>query len=334
MAAASFAHETTIWTDGRRAPLAGAIATAMGEAVSVLGVGGPREAAVDELGRELDRPRVDDLRKLLVDRPARYLLLTTLAGVTRQDLVLAGKQQTTVLLLEPVAASLAELTGLGLSVRGEGAGKANLPWMVTLPSFLEGPGFSRAADPTESLGARRLISFHSFGQATEGSLLARLVDGWRTVLHFGQLPESVDASLADGGTVPDDPRQASGRLATHARMPDGSAAVLAVSDQAGQRLRRLEAIGEAAQLTVADTDYALWQTTGELIDDHREANGEPRYIELIVTQWQRLMQRTRWPRDPIAERDQARALACCEACLLSARTGQPENPRKLIEMHR
>jgi hypothetical protein len=116
-------------------------------------------------------------------------------------------------------------------------------------------------------------------------------------------------------------------------MPDASAAVLAVTDRAGQRSRRLEAIGDEAQLTVTDAGYSLWQVTGDEIDSHPPADPEPSYIQLIVDQWQRLIERPATAHPP-ASRDHARALACVEACLLSARTGQPENPRKLLEMHR
>lgn len=336
MAASTQPQETTLWIDGDRAAVAGAVVETMGPALSVLAVGGPRESAVDRLAHELERPRIDDLRKLLVDYPATYLLIATRSTISAELLAVAAEQQTTVVTLEPVAGSLAEWASLGqpLSEATVPPTRPILPRIVNMPAFLDGPGFFRAAEPGESLGPGRLISFHATGVAEQGSLLSRLFDAWRTILHFADTPESIDASLAGSAVVPDALRQAKGRLGAHARMPDGAGATLAVTDRAGRAERRLEAIGEQAHLTVTDTDYTLHQIGGALIDHHRSPEGPMSYVALIADQWHRLIDRPKTPRGKTDAIQQARALACCEASLLSARTGQAESPRKLMEMHR
>jgi hypothetical protein len=324
--------------------------------LTVLGLGGPREPAVDRLAGQLDRPRHDDLRKLLIDHPAAYLLLACRESPDPADLRTAAEQQTTLVTLEPIAADLPTLAALGWPASPRGRQSSPPPRLAFMPAFLETPGPRHAADLVQGPGQRRLVSFTSFGRGDQGSLLARLMDGWGAVLDFAAMPESVDASLTGPDGVPEDPRQASGRLAVHARMPDGAATVLVVSDTAGQARRQFEVIGDEAQLTLDASSYMLHHPDGRVLDSHEEddetgngieplpsgglasggvaARGAEPYVALIAGQWRHLMDGPRRPMPRQAPYAPARVLACCQACLLSARTGQPENPRKLLEIHR
>jgi len=333
MAEPAFPQELTIWTDGQRAPLAEAILREMGQRLAPLAVGGPRQAPVDRLAQTLDKPRHDDLRKLLVDHPAGYLLVTSMAGIYPQDLLTAREQRTVILTLEPAATSLEDLRTLGRPTSARGAGKSGAPHIVLMPAFLQSPGFQRASEPDQNLGPRRLISIQNFALPDHGSLLARLFDSWQTVLHFAGLPESIDASLAGANTVPEELRQAGGRLAAHARMADGSGAVLAVADAGGGTPRRLEVLGQQAHLTATDNTYQLHHADGREIDSHTSQTPAPEFVTLVADQWRGLMERPS-TNQPTADPAEARALACCQASVLSARTGQPEAPAKLLEMRR
>src|SRR5690606_28997376 len=123
----------------------------------------------------------------------------------------------------------------------------------------------------------------------------------------------------------------------HARMPDGSSAVLQISDRAADERRYLHVLGQSAELRITDTGYDLRHADGSVVDRSEPAPTGIPFVDLIASQWRPLLSRpdlaspaaTGTPphRDPDA-------LACCLACLLSARTGQPESPRKLLEMGR
>lgn len=333
MAEQALAPEVTIWTDAIAAPTVSALLDVMGSAVRPISVGGPRVTEVDRLARSLGTQRLDDLRKLLVDHPAAYLLLATMHNVTAEELTTALGQGTTVLALEPVAADLQELDALAPR-RGKPGVPAASGRIIHAPAFRQSPGFLSAAEPYDVLGTPRLIGVQSLGAAGTGSLFARLFDAWHTVLGFAELPESIDASLVGpAGAPPDELRAVSGRIGAHARMTDGSAAVLQVADQGGQTRRSLDVLGETGQLAVSDAGYDLRHADGTPVD-HAERRVTVSHADLIATQWRRLLDRPT-PSTPEASPDvDANALACCLACLLSARTAQPENPRKLLQMSR
>jgi hypothetical protein len=309
----------------------------MGNTVQPIGVAGPRAAEVDTLAKSLHCPREDDLRKLLVDRPSAFLLLATMQHVALDDLQLALSQGAVVLTLEPVAAELHELAGVysPSPLRAAGAGQvAPQGAIVQLPSFIQSPGYLSAANPTEALGDQRMIRFTTCGRDTESSLFARLLDAWQTVLQFAEMPESVDASLIGPlQQIPDELRELTGRLAAHARLPGSSSILLEISDRAAAAQRDLHILGEEAQLTVTDSSYQLRHTNGTLLDEGGDHAQRLSYLDLIVNQWRRLLDRPAIPaRDDVPILEQA--LACCLATRLSARTGQPENPRKLLEVTR
>lgn len=325
MASTSAAVELSVWTDGARAGLMGDVVDLLGGAVTPVAVGGPRVAEVDALARRLDCRRDDDLRKMLIERPPAVLLLASLEGATATELSIAVDQRASVVAIEPAAASTDELDTL--SEVGEG------PVVVTAPAFLAAPGWTKAADPRESLGPPRTLQFDTCGTVGGPSLFARLFDAWQTLLHFVDLPQSVDAALHGVGVdLPRDLRAMRGRLTAHARVADGASAVLHAADAAAVDRRRLHVIGDKAELLVRDADYALHDIDGRLIDEHVPERPRTALPDLIAAQARRLIERRGDP-GPSSNLDAA-ALACCQACLLSARTGAPEDPQKLLQLRR
>lgn len=323
---ASPAPEVTIWTDGPRAGVIGDALALIGAAVKPIAVGGPRVAEVDDLARALDCRREDDLRKMLIEAPAAYVVFATLDGATCGDLAYAVEQSSTILALEPVAADSDELDTF---VGGDHAGP-----VVTMPSFLAAPGWTRAADPRETLGTPRTIVFDACGRPGDLSLFARLMDAWQTLLHFAPLPQSIDATLSGPvAEVPRDLRGLTGSITAHARLADGMSAVIHVSDRAAVARRRLHVLSDAGDLLVRDADYELHDDAGRVIDEHRPKLAQHTIADLISAQWLRLIDRggdaTLWPSGLDAD-----ALACCQACLLSAKTGTPEDAGKLLRLHR
>lgn len=325
------APEVTIWTDDLRANLVGSVVERMGSAISVIGVGGPRELGVDALASHLGVRRDDDLRKLVIERPASYLLIAT-TDIAIADLLLAGEQNTTILALEPVAGDLQHLTELTGTGRHRTAAVKRC--LVYLPAFSHCPGYLQAADPFDVIGTKRMVCFDNHGPTAEGSLFARLFDGWRVALRCVDLPVNVDASLiGPDDRIPDDLRRITGRMGVHARSPEGSCLVMTVTDRSGESSRSLAVLGDEAELRITNTDYDLRYVDGQEVDRGQADGQTHNTADLIVNQWRRLLDgRGNLPDDhPTRDFD---ALACCLACLLSARTGQAENPRKLIEINR
>ncbi|MEL7087868.1 MAG: hypothetical protein AAGL98_05405 [Planctomycetota bacterium] len=325
------APEVTVWTSPARAATAGRILDLMAGAVRPLGVGGPRSAEVERLSQELDCPADNDLRQLLVDRPAAYLLVTSMRDVRIADLRTAVDAGTRVLCLEPAAAEIAEV------------GAADTPGhpgaIRFFPAFTQSPGLIAAADPAELHHSPSLVRFSSHGRPDEGSLLARLLDGWITTLPFSALPETIDAHLHQPGGPSRrtfKPRAIGGWLTAHGRTADGGAVLLEASDRALVPRRELALLNAAADAQIDDASYRLHPAPPAGPDNDMpppETGGDPSarpsYADLVANQWRRWIDR---PAPPIPPALIAQALACIHACLLSARTGQAESPAKLLRL--
>jgi len=322
------AQEAILWIDADAAPAARDVLRAMGGSAVPLCVGGPaRVAAVDDLARELDVPRVDDLRQALVSMPAAYLFATTTEGLGLDELKAAAENDTRVITLEPMAADLSEADRLA------GRSAKALPTIVVAPAFRTCPGMLRALDRLDLLGGRRAVVFASHGGAGEGSLFTRLYDAWQTTLLFGELPQSIDASLVGGnGPLSDEPRAIAGRLTIHARMPDGQAAALSVSDTATQAARLLDVTAENAQLRVTEHGFELTGRDPSVHDRTEDQDPLAGFAGLVAEAWRRVISQPHAMAAPPAERERA-VIACCQATLLSCRTRQPEDPAKMIRMH-
>lgn len=326
--------EVSVWSDGRSAHTLARLIDLMGASVNPIGIGGPRPSELKPLAEAADAQASDDLRKLIVDHPSAYLLLATMEQVGPGELAMAAQQHTTILALEPPAADLQTLASLRQRPRSRAGATATCPLdsIVHVPAFLASPGFLSAAEPYDVLGADRVVQIASLGGRGEGSLFARLYDLWHTVLELVAMPVSIDASLIDpSGQVPDDLRDIAGRVAGHARVAEGGAVAFLAADTASAAGRSMHVLGDGGRLRVDDASYELRDGEGQLLDEQPVA-GVADFVELIAQQWGRLLDgRTAVPGQG---EHHAAALACCLATLLSARTAEPENPRKLLELNR
>lgn len=333
MSADLSAPEFTVWLDGSyHKPITGLI-DVMGGGVRPIGVGGPSADGRDKLAKDLDVPRFDDLRQMLIDCPAGFLILGTLEGVGDDDLPMAMARGAVVLSFEPVARSIGEIEHLAEPATPAEGGPHLGGRIVHVPAFERSPGFLAAADPHDALGEQCTLAITHLGPASTGSLFARMFDAWITLLGFIDLPETISAALAgQDGAVPENPRELTGRLTAHARLSDGGSTTLLISDRANPSPRRLQALGSESQLLITDTGYTLSRLDGELVDEHTH-DGPTSQTDLIAHQWRRLIDQRAPAGDPGMLRERS-ALACCLACQLSARTGQPESPARLAQMSR
>lgn len=329
------APEVAVWVDEDRLKTVNALLDMMGGHVRSIAFGSPKSRAATELAEQAGVPMFDDLRQMLVQHPSAFVLLGTLEGVGPDDLPMAVAHGSKAIAIEPVGATVAEHAQAYKIVKPADGSNRPPGRIVHAPAFDRSAGFLASAAPHEALGDHRAVQMTHAGTAEAGSMFFRLFDAWISVLDFIELPERIDAELspaAGASGVPDDPRQLTGRLTAHARLPGvGSAGVL-VSDQAAELTRRLTVIGDQAQLVITAGGYQLTRSNGESVDQ-LNTEQEPGYLDQLAAQWRRLIDQRTPPPEHRATREQ-HALACCHACLLSARTGEPESPQRLMEIAR
>jgi len=102
-----------------------------------------------------------------------------------------------------------------------------------------------------------------------------------------------------------------------------------LGDRAAVHRRMLTVVGEQGTLLLDDDRYRLYTADGETLD---ETEADPAHHaeppELIAYQWKHLSSAKPLPSDP----DLRVVLGCCEAALLSTRTGQVESTETLVRM--
>ncbi len=328
--------EVVCWAGPERATLAADLLDAMAGLVSPIGFGGTRSSEVADAAGRLNLTAQDDLRTLLVERPPSCLLLTDAESVDPSALRLAAEQSIEVLCLDPIADGLSELKRrLGAS-SGTAALRCHL-----LPSLAESASMTGAEAVLASVPLPRVIRGVSRGPESSRDLFTRLYDLWSAVLRLVDLPETISAQLAHGTVaMPDAPRRVSGQIVAHGRIAGGSAVLLHVgSALESVELRRLEVLSPKSELAITDTGFRLIGPAGDepdaLLEGSDAANDPPTgFLDQCVDQWRRLLDRPISAREiPDANR-QIHALACCLACLLSARTGQSESPHLVLQMGR
>lgn len=350
-------HETQvgviIWTSALRGSLAQRVITQLRPELSILGVGGPDAAERERLGRAFDCATGDDFRKLLIDRRPKYVFVADCQGLNEGDFAAAVGQGATVLTVEPVVEALSNWAASRKKARALVGATApidaadrdreaiSIGRVIQVPAMTRSRGWLSAADPSEALGTLRLIAVTNFGGKSDWSLFGRLFDAWWAVLEWSDLPLTIDASLAGSADrIPETLREAHGSLVAHARLPGGGAASVAVNDATGGHTRRLEVVADGGRLSLQDHQYCLLDQTGHTLDQlATDTTNDPATTtiitieDLIVEQWRSAMTpqpASHWLRRHVEDWE---VTACCLASLLSARTGDPERPGRLLELH-
>ena len=320
----------TVWTDAPNAERARRVMDLMGSSVRPLAVGGPRCTEVERLGRHLDCWVGHDLRQILVDRPARFLLLATAREVRQEDVRLAIQNGTQVLSLEPLITELAQLRRV--------LTEADLARLHDLPAFDASAGSRAAAELPDDTDAPRLTRMISHGRRDEGSLLSRVIDGWIALLRHVPLPETLLAQhFPAAGHPAADPPAATlepGWISAFGPTVDGGSVYLEVCDTAPQHHRTLQITTPHQQLRIGDADHhrrgdSQDQTQPRPVALPPDRLDPPTYPDLVADHWRRLLA-DRPTLVPLHRR--AQALACLAASRLSIRTRQPENPQRLLEL--
>lgn len=325
--------EATAWVEPARAQQAGRVLAALSRRLRPIAIGGPRAKETDQLASELGCPLVDDLRKLLVDHPARYLLIDHRPALAAEDIAAALTAGTTILTTEPLAAELDELAAIATHLAGRGAA-GQVGRMHPLPLLTQAEGWRRAADPAQHLTHPLSMTASAMGSAHERSVFARLMDLWSTALRVVPLPETVTASLA-AAHAPDNLRQLTGHMAVHARCPGAATSAglaLAVGDGVGREVCEARFVAAEAMFEVDCAGYRLTAPDGRVIDQHEGGRREQPCWRAIADAWDQMLDQPAPLGPPWPDNAQREALACCLACLLSVRTGESESPGRLMSL--
>lgn len=315
------AIELIIWMDADRAPLAKQIIEHLKDRVTVLALGGQRQAAVTDLAREYDLPFDDDLRKLMIEHPPAGLLLLSMQDVGLKDLEAAAQSQMMVHSIVPVTSTIAQVSPVTVGCS-------------LLPRFDQSAGWSQAANPLESVGKLDQVHFANLGPQSGASLFARLVDSWELILSMTHLPTVVDAVLSCSGPIPENLEKITGHLSVQGRLSGGGCIQLVLSDCAAMSRRQILLLGHDGQAIITDTHYELYQANGSLIDQWDSQADSPDFAQRVSEGWYNAL--TNPYAQTVDEASQTKrrkaALGCAHACLISARTGESETPNRVLEL--
>jgi hypothetical protein len=323
MAKSASEHPMLLWTDAAHASLVGQVAGLLADR-DLASLGGPRKGDLTELAESLVIESVDDdLRQMVLNAGAGDLLLATQAGVKLDDIQLALESGINVLTLEPITIQADRVIVDDRQKPGVGR-------LAQTPMFRRSPGYRAAAEPQEALGRIRSASLSSIGMPGVMSLVARMVDALDMVIALLGVPITIDAALT-GPLVqpPEDLRGLTGHLSMNLHFADNAAATVQLSDRASVHRRALTVVADEGTLLLDDDRYRLYTAEGETLDEtETDPNRHAEPPELIAHQWRHLGAVVPSSNDP----DPRVVLGCCEAALLSTRTGQSEATETLVRM--
>jgi hypothetical protein len=286
--------------------------------VEIVGVGSPRPGGGASMSAVLGVPRVFDLRAA-VRGEADLLWLTTSARMEADERRLARDSGVRTASTEPRPMSMDELL----------VDPAEATTADVVPLFRHCAGFRLAADACAEFGARACITVFSGGRREDGTLLARMHDAMDVVLALGGTVEGIDAALAGPlTTVPEFLGELQGHLTANLRCAEGSVASIVASDTAGGWRRQVGILGPGGCLRIGEADYEWIGPDGAAI----ETGGTEATLTPGALAGRAIARLLDGGDMTTAPADITSLLALCETARLSARTGQVERPRRLLEM--
>ena len=287
--------------------------------LALAAVGSPDTADGTQLSEDLATERTTTLRDAILRDDVDMLWIASPQPIEKDERRLLREARAGTVTTEPLPASAADVLG--------DPDEARTAHFV--PLMRQGPGFERAGDIFDTFGERQAAHIFLGCGPGQGTLFARLFDAMDLAEAIGGTVEQVHAALwRPLGGVPETLRSLTGTLTINLRFRDNRCASLCISDCAGAWLRRIVVVGDGGCLRIDDGGFEWIAPDGRTIDAHREKR-TPSPGELVARQVRRLLE----GRDGInPPPDTARLLALCEAARLSAKTGGPEIPEKVMEM--
>jgi len=310
--------------------------------IDLVGVGCPEGHQAGKAAAEIGCESVDDLRSVLTGGDVDLVLIAdpgafgdTEIGQDLEVLRVAHARDVVVATLEPIPASAAEVVGTDW-VEAIQSGVLNA--MVRfLPRTRLSSMMVELQTAMETFGVIRSCSVSMVAPRVHGSLGARLFDGMDLVRALMGVPEVIEASYvspSSGRGLHPLPGQSlrglHGECTMNLRYPDGRAAAMMFSDQAGVASTTLVAMGAEGHLVVNDHGFCWRSPDGELVDSFTRSEDE---ADEVSRQLVELCSGVGATQAPI---EYASVLSMTHATLLSSRTGQGESPettkRLLLEV--
>lgn len=326
--------EVVLWTHADGAELADRVLRHMQGRIRLIAIGGPPSAAVEQLARQHGLSTMDDLRLLLQNHPATYLLLACPASsaaagaMPPQQIRDAMKQGICVISLYPISGQL-DAWRQALDVPADNGG------FHLMPDFAQSPGWLSAADPSDVLTDPHSLILQWQISRRDGSLLGLTIDAMRCLIRLTGSPQSIDAALTGGKAYlpsDDDAATVTGHWHLHARLSHHACALLSLTDLAMDHRRRLTIRSSQASAEIDDIGYRLHDGQDRPLDHASAMPIAPDVAGLVAHQWQRLISVGPGPLNPLDRQHLLEAVACSLTAMLSCRTGQPESPGHLLSM--
>lgn len=321
-----------LWCGPEQHELLAEVVQLLGQKVRLLAVGGPRHANTARLARRLGHDPADDLRATLVQHTPSLLVLGAQAGVGPAEVMAAVEQNIQVVSLVPIGDSVSDLAEFQARAHRDDRGLERLDRQCQLLGAMTStPGFDAAASTREMLGPPRVIQANWTGPAAMASVATRLYDLWYTLLALCDLPERVSAAFT--GHALDDPDlgRLHGSFAVVAHTPQAPLIHLLASDQSGHDRRALQIWSATGDLQLQADGFVYRDSDGHMLDQARDLLAEQGMAHQMAAQIGRIIAPAPGT-TPTVPAHMHQALACALACQLSARTGQPESPRRLLSM--
>lgn len=287
----------------------------------LLAAGGPEQSDAQSLSQSLDVPAVSDLRQAALREDIDVLWLLSPQPIEPEERRLLQERPFLTVTSEPRPSPGPE----GVEDI-ESAGFARV-----VPLMRHSPGFLTARQALDEFGPVRSAQACFRSGPDQGSLLARLFDAMDVLLMLLGEADQIHATHAALATPPPGAiASVNGQLAASLDCPDGRCGAILVSNCPGPWSRQLTIIGDGGSLEV-DDQACIWRHTAGGSDE-RDATPPRAMIDpgaLVARHIERLLQR-REEGEPAPEN--ARLIALCSAVRLSARTGQVESPRTMLDM--
>ncbi len=309
------------WVGDALLPACAALAS--DDRLTIVALGGPTADAVDFAAR-LGIPHLDDPRQL--------------AATTGIDAVVLMDPERRIPAdeLTAVMSAAHDRPLLSMAVRPGGLSAfldesfplpGNAPLPLPIPWFRGLRRGRRLLEAAETFGPPASASIEITGPGPDGLLTTRLLDAFDLLSAWFGLPAVVEACGIRPIGVSEAPIR---RLFAIARYPDGRAASVSVGADGGRHQRSVSLHGAAGRLRVVDDGMDWSDAEGGTVEF--EPPGPPRQTE---------------PAEDLAESIDAIVrglvpvrpaeatldlLAVCEACMLSARTGEPEAIERVRRM--
>lgn len=283
--------------------------------VGVVALGGAGPAA-RSLAGEVEAAWHDDLRRLAATGDARAIVLMDPERPLEPDVLSAligAADQRPVLSMAPRPGDLSAFLDERSSVLDAG------PLPLPIPSFRGVRRGRRLIEAAEAFGPPVSASVEVSGPPTAGVLGTRLLDAVDLLSLWFGLPAFVESAAVQPVGAGDAPPR---RLFVIARYPDGRAASITVGADGGRHQRSVVLHGEAGRLRCDDGAIDWTAADGTIVEFDASPEPTPDDLPLELAESIEAAVAGRLPvRSAEASLD---LLAVGEACLLGARTGEPE----------